>query len=112
MRNMSFGKIYLLSNALPAVLRKKKHHRPVHPCQFTDSSPQERPPPRQSTMATSSLKKPKVRYSSQSKWFVEHSSPDNSSLEDSSLENLFPGGGRFFAGVFFARIILRRRILL
>jgi hypothetical protein len=46
--------------------------------------------------------------------FAKHSSPDNSSPEDSSpedslLEIFFPGGGRFFAGVFFARLILRRK---
>jgi hypothetical protein len=29
------------------------------------------------------------------------------SPEDSSLEMFFPGGGRFFAGAFFARRILR-----
>jgi hypothetical protein len=49
--------------------------------------------------------------------FAEHSSPensspgnslpDNSSPEDPSIEIVFSGGRRFFAGVFFARIILR-----
>jgi hypothetical protein len=39
------------------------------------------------------------------------SSPDNYSPEDSSLEKLFPGGGKFFARAFFARMILHRIIL-
>jgi hypothetical protein len=37
--------------------------------------------------------------------------PDNSSLEDSSLGKKIPGGGKFFAGTFFARLILRQIIL-
>jgi hypothetical protein len=48
--------------------------------------------------------------------FAEYSSPeyvlpDISSPEDSSLEKKLPGGGSFFAGVFFARMLLRRIIL-
>jgi hypothetical protein len=37
--------------------------------------------------------------------------PDNSSPENSSLEKMFPGDGKFFAVKFFARMILRQRIL-
>jgi hypothetical protein len=54
-------------------------------------------------------------------WFAEHSSlensspdnfsPEDSSPEDSSLVKNFPGGGSFFARVFFAGIILRWIIL-
>jgi hypothetical protein len=33
--------------------------------------------------------------------------PDNSLLENSSLKKKFPGGGKFFTGAFFNRMILR-----
>jgi hypothetical protein len=37
--------------------------------------------------------------------------PDNSSPEISPLEKKFPGGGKFFAGAFFTRMIPRQIIL-
>jgi hypothetical protein len=37
--------------------------------------------------------------------------PDYSTPEHSSLEKKIPGGGKFFVGVFFAWMILRRSIL-
>jgi hypothetical protein len=60
------------------------------------------------------LRKPKFRFAEHSS--PENASPDNFSLEDSlpedsSLEKKFPGVGRFFAGVFFARNIICRIIL-
>jgi hypothetical protein len=37
--------------------------------------------------------------------------PDNCSPDNFSLEKKLPGGGKFFAGAFFAWMILRRIIL-
>jgi hypothetical protein len=74
--------------------------------------------------------KPVRGTSSLEKFSPDNSSPENSSLEkkisgggkffagaffartkNSSLEKKFPGGGKFFAGAFFARMSLHRIIL-